>query len=99
MCSRAFSASGFSFAICGTMAILATVEALHYLELWDKTFWLIMKIVDIASICDTFICCVIVFEIDHYRAMFRFGGGFFIFTSKKGDFRDGSVWEIVGGFE
>ena len=72
MCSRAFSASGFSFAICDTMIILATVEALHYLELWDKMFWLIMKIIDIASICDIFVCCVAVVEIDHYRMIICF---------------------------
>ena len=81
------------------MTILTAVEALHYLELWDKTFWLIMKIVDVASICDTFIGCVAVVEIDHYRTVFRFGGGFFVFASEKDSFRDGSAWEIVAGFE
>jgi len=99
MISRTFSASGFSFAICGAMTVLTAVEALHYLELWNKSFWLIVNIVDVASISNTFICCVIVVEIDHYRTMFHFGGGFFVFASKRGNFRDDSAWEIVGGFE
>ena len=81
------------------MTVLAAVEALHYLELWDKSFWLIVKIVDVASISNTFVCCVIFVEIDHYGAVFRFGGGVFVFASKKGNFRDGSAWEIVGSFE
>ena len=58
-----------------------------------------MKIVDVASVYDTFVCCVIVVEIDHDRAMLRFDGGFFVFASKKDNFRDGSAWKIVGGFE
>ena len=70
------------------MTIFATVEALHYLELWDKSFWLIINVVDIAFICDTFVCCVIVVEIDHNRAMFCFDGEFFVFVSKKSDFGD-----------
>ena len=88
MFSRTFSASGFSFAVCGTMTIFIAVEALHYLELWDKTFWLIMKIIDIISICDIFVCCVIIVEIDHYRTMFLFDKEFFVFISKKDDFRN-----------
>src|SRR5208282_6054627 len=99
MFSRTFSASGFLFAICGPMTILTAVEALHYLELWDKTFWLIVEIVDVAPICDTFVCCVVVVEIDHYRTVFRFDRGFFVFASEKGSFRDDSAWEIVVGFE
>lgn len=80
--SRTFSTSGFPFAICSAMTILAVIEALHYLVLWDKSFWLIVKIIDVISVCDTFVCCVIVVEIDHDRAMFRFDGRFFVFASK-----------------
>ena len=69
MFSRTFSISGFSFIICGMMIILTAIEVLHYLELWDKSFWLIMKIVDVAFICDTFICCVIVRDLRSARIM------------------------------
>lgn len=40
---------------------------------------------------------MIVVEIVLYRAVFYFDGGFF--ASKKGKFRDGSVWDIIDGFE
>ena len=60
-----------------------------------------MKIIDIASIRDTFICDVIVIEIDHYRVIFHFDEGFFVFVFmlKKGNFGDISTWKIVTGFE
>ena len=60
--SRTFFASGFPFAICGAMTILTAVVALHYLELRDESFWLIVKIIDVASICDTFVCCVMLLK-------------------------------------
>jgi len=88
MFSRIFSASGFLFTVYSMMIILIAVEALHYLELWNKMFWLIMKIIDIIFIYDIFICCMIIVEINYYRIMFLFDGGFFVFTSKKDDFRD-----------
>jgi hypothetical protein len=99
MCSRTISASGFSFAVCGTVAVLTAVEALHYLELWDESLWLVVKIVDVTSISNTFVCCMIVVEVDHYRTVFHFDGGFFVFASEKGNFGDGSAWKVVGGFE
>src|SRR5947207_16008952 len=64
MFSRTFFAFGFSFTVCGMMIIFIAVEVLHYLELWNKTFWLIMKIIDIILIYDIFVCCVIIVEID-----------------------------------
>ena len=73
------------------MIIFAAVEALHYPELWDKSFWLIVNVIDVASICDTFICCVIIIEIDHKEVIFRFDGVFFVFALKKRDFGDGSA--------
>jgi hypothetical protein len=97
--SRTFSTSGFSFASYSPITVFAAVEALHYLELWEESFWLIIDVVDVASICDAFICCVVVVEIDHNRVVFRFDGGFFVFVSKKIDFGDGSAREAIGGFE
>jgi len=91
MFSRTFPASGYSFGICDTMIILTTSEALHYLGLWNKSLLLVVEIIDIASISNTIVCCVIVVEINHYRAMFCFGGGLFVFEIKEGNVRDGSV--------
>ena len=99
MFSCTFSTPGVSFAIGSTVAILAAVEALHYLELRDESFWLVVEVVDVAPICDTFVCCVDVVQIDYDGAVFCFGGGFFIFASKRSDFGDGSAWEIVSGFK
>ena len=45
---RTFSASGFPFAIFSSITILATVIALHYLELPDKSFCGVVKMVDVA---------------------------------------------------
>ena len=58
-----------------------------------------MKIIDIIFICDIFVCYMIIVEIDYYKTMFLFDGGFFIFISKKSDFRDDFTWEIVADFE
>ena len=58
-----------------------------------------MKIIDVIFICDIFVCCVIIVEIDHYRTVFLFDGGFFVFMLEKDDFRDDFTWEIVAGFE
>ena len=99
MFSCTFSTSGVSFAVGSTVAILAAVEALDYLELQDESFWLVVKVVDVAPICDAFVCCVDVVQIDYDGAVFCFGGGFFIFASKRSDFGDGSAWEIVSGFK
>ena len=90
--SRTFSASGFLFAVCGAVAVLAAVEALHYLKLRVESFWHIVKIVDVAPVCDTFVCCVDIVQIDHNGAMFCFAGGFFVFAS-EGNFGDGSVFK------
>jgi hypothetical protein len=68
--SRAFSASGVSLAVCSTVAILAAVEELRHLELWDEWFCGVVKIVDVAPVCDTFVCRMIVVQIDHDRAFF-----------------------------
>jgi hypothetical protein len=78
------------------MAVLAAVGALHYLELRSKSYWLVKKVVDVASVCKTSVCYMVVVEIDHNRAMFRW---FFVFASKKGDFGDSYAWEAIGGLE
>src|SRR5271168_1952208 len=70
MVSCTFSASGFPFAVCSTMAVLAAAEALHYLELRDESLWLVVKIINVTPVCDTFVCCVVIFEIDHDRTVF-----------------------------
>src|SRR5271169_4205253 len=83
-----FPTSGFPFAVCSAMAVLAAIEALHYLELRSESFWLVIEVVDVAPVCDTSVCYMIVVKINHDRAVFRFAGGCFVFTSKKSDFRD-----------
>jgi hypothetical protein len=62
------------------MAILAGVEALHYLELRDESYWVIVKVIDVASVCDTFVCYV--------NVPGAFAGGFFVVASKKSKRRD-----------
>jgi hypothetical protein len=97
--SRTLFASGFPFAVCCTVAILAAIEALHYLELRSESYWLVKKIFDVASVFETSICYMVVVKIDHDRAMFRFVGWFFVYPSKEGNFGDCSTWEVVGDFE
>src|SRR5436190_23969590 len=46
--------SGFPFAVCSAMTILTAVEVLHYLELWDESYWVIMNVVPTAPSCKTF---------------------------------------------
>ncbi len=98
MFSCTFSISGFSFAVFSTIAIPTAVEVLH-LELRNKSLCTIVKIVDIAPVCDTFVCYMNVLQIDHDRAMFCFTGEFFVFVLKKSDFGDDSTSEVVDDFE
>jgi len=43
-----------------------------------------VEIVDVVLVRDIFACCVVAVEINHDIAVFRFGGGFFVFVLKKG---------------
>jgi hypothetical protein len=40
------------------MSVLAAVEALRYLELRDELLCHVVDVVDVASVCDAFVCCV-----------------------------------------
>ena len=81
MFSCTFSASGFPFAVCGAMTVLIAVEALHYLELWSESYWLVEMIVDIAPVFEASVCYMVVFEVDYDRAMFRFARSLFVLVS------------------
>ena len=58
-----------------------------------------MKIIDIIFICNTFVYYVIIIEIDYYKTMFHFNEEFFVFMSKKDNFRDNFIWEIIIDFK
>lgn len=59
-----------------------------------------MEIVHVAPVRDTFVCCVVVVEIDHDSAVFRFGERFGVFASKVTfEMVHRSTWEMVGCFE
>ena len=72
MFSSAFPASGFPFAVYCTVAVLAAVIALRYLELWGEPLWHIVDVVDVAPVCDAFVCDVNFLQIHNDGAAFCF---------------------------
>jgi len=58
-----------------------------------------MKIIDVAIVCNIFVCCVVVVQINHDGAMLRFIGGFFVFATERSGFGDGSVLKVVGSLQ
>ena len=99
MFSCTLSASGFPFAVCSAVAVLTAVEALHYLELWSESYWLVEMIVDVTPVFETSVCYMVVVEVDYDRAMFRVAGSLFVLASQIRDFGDGSAREAIGDFE
>ena len=76
-----FSTSGFPFAVCGAMTVLAAVEALHYLELRSESYSLVKMIVDITPVFEASVCYMVVVEVDYDRAMFCFARSLFVLAS------------------
>ena len=81
--SCTFSTSGVSFAIGSVMTLIAAVEALHHLKLCYESFCGVVKVIDVAPVCDTFVCCIMVVQIYYDRTAFRFTGRFLVFTSEE----------------
>jgi hypothetical protein len=95
--SPTLSTSRISLATPCMVAILVTFEALCYLELRGKSYGGIVSIIDIAVFCDTFICCMIIVEVNDNGTIFI--GGFIIFAAKRSNFADGSDWKFVSSFD
>ena len=72
--SCTFSTSGVSFAIGSATTIIAAVEALHHLKLCYESFRRVGKVIEVAPVCDTFVCCIMVVQIYYDKVLFRFTG-------------------------
>ena len=65
------------------------------MKLRNESFWDIIIVVDVKSVCDAFVGYMMIIQIDYDGISLRFTERCFVFASKRGKFGDNCALKII----